>query len=309
MSHQFGSRRWLVAEDDVAGGPPVAAAAPGVASRSPWVVLFALFGAALTADSWASACPAKPLATFLEAQARAIGLILFVFALAGALGRGRPFHGLREPLFLVPLYLVTLVPHIASMTVGWEGGWIPGIAGAAAGVAAGAVVGRLFTRWTLPEIENPQRQRARATALPIAFAVLFALYGAYSWATAWLTPDQAWVIGAFPIVFALLGALVRRPFLGLLVALPLVPVQLVPLVASMTVGWGGGWILGIAGAAVGAAAGAVNGWLFNRWIMPEYDKRRAREAAVRPPGSTGGPGSSGSMAEQCAAADRPRQHG
>ena len=75
-----------------------------------------------------AACPAKPLATFLEAQARAIGRILYVFALAGALGRGRPFHGMREPLFLVPLYLVTLVPHIASMTVGWEGGWITGIA-------------------------------------------------------------------------------------------------------------------------------------------------------------------------------------
>jgi hypothetical protein len=45
-------------------------------------------------------------------------------------------------------------------------------------------------------------------------------------------------------------------------------------------------MLGIAGAAVGATAGTVNGWLFNRWIMPEYDKRRARERAVQPPGSS-----------------------
>src|SRR5207244_2674690 len=112
--------------------------------------------------------------------ARAIGLLLFIFAFAGALGRGRPFHGLRVALFLVPLYLVGLVPPVASMTVGWEGGWA----------------------------------------------------------------------------------------------------------------------LGIAGAAAGAAAGAVNGWLFKCWIMPEYDKRRARQSAVRPPGSTDGPGSSGSMAER-----------
>jgi hypothetical protein len=59
----------------------------------------------------------------------------------------------------------------------------------------------------------------------------------------------------------------------------------------------GGWILGVAGATVGAAAGAVNGWLFNRWIMPEYDKRRKR--AVPPPGSTDGAGLSGSMVEHC----------
>jgi len=65
--------------------------------------------------------------------------------------------------------------------------------------------------------------------------------------------------------------------------------------ASITVGWDGGGVLGIAGAAAGAAAGGMKGWLFNRWIMPEYDKRRARESAVRPPDSTDGPGSSGSM--------------
>ena len=84
----------------------------------------------------------------------------------------------------------------------------------------------------------------------------------------------------------------------MLTALPFVALQLVPLVASMTVAWEGGWIPGIAGAAAGAAAGAVNGWLYNRWIMPEYDKRRARQRAVRPPGLTDGPGSSGSMAER-----------
>jgi hypothetical protein len=66
----------------------------------------------------------------------------------------------------------------------------------------------------------------------------------------------------------------------------------------LAVGWEGGWILGIAGAAAGATAGAVMGWLFNRWIMPEYDKLRAREKAARPPGSTDGSGVSGSMAER-----------
>jgi hypothetical protein len=75
---------------------------------------------------------------------------------------------------------------------------------------------------------------------------------------------------------------------------------LIPPLASMTVGWEGGWNLGIAGAAAGAAAGAVMGWLFNRWIMPEYDRRRARESAIRPAGSTDEPESNGSMAEPCA---------
>ena len=126
--------------------------------------------------------------------------------------------------------------------------------------------------------------------MPVAFAVLFALFGAYSWATAWPTPDQAWGIGILLIGSALPGALVGRPVLGLLVMSPFVFVSLVPLAASLTVGWEGGWVLGIAGAAVGAAAGAANGWLFNRWIMPEYDKRRERGSAVRPPGSSDGPG-------------------
>jgi hypothetical protein len=131
------------------------------------VVLFALFGAVLIAYEWATAFPAKPLATFLEGQARTIGIFLFVFALPSALARRNPLPGLRNfALALAPTYLVQLVPPVAAGTGGWEG-------------------------------------------------------------------------------------------------------------------------------AVGAAAGAVNGWMFKRWIMPEYEKRRARESAVRPPDSTDGPGSSG----------------
>src|SRR5438132_2483094 len=54
-------RRWLVAEDDVPGGRPVGATAPVVAPRSPWVVLYAVLGAAWCAYDWATAAPAKPL--------------------------------------------------------------------------------------------------------------------------------------------------------------------------------------------------------------------------------------------------------
>jgi hypothetical protein len=297
VNHQIGSRRWLVAEDDVLGGRPVDAAAAVVAPRSPWVVLFALFGAALIAWGWASACPAKPLATFLVDEARTIGSLLFIFAFPAAMARKNPFTELRvfgPPL--APLFLMGQVPPVASMTVGWEGGWVLGSAGAAAGAAAGAVAGWLFARWTLPHILNRPPARGMARQLPIAFAVLFALFSAYNWAIEWLTPDQAWTIGVFWILLALPGALVGRPLLGLLVMSPILLVGLVPPVGSVTVGWEGGWVLGIAGAAVGAAAGAVMGWLFLRWIMPEYDKRRSRESAVRPPGSTDGPESSGSMA-------------
>ena len=159
------------------------------------------------------------------------------------------------------------------------------------------MAGWLFTHWTLPDIENRRPEPVRATQLPIVFAGLFALFGGYNWSTMWLaTLDDAWMIGLFPLTFALLGALVRRPFLSLLSSLPLVPVLLIPLVAALTVGWEGGCPLGIAGAAAGAAAGVANGWLYSRWIMPEYEKRRARESTVRPPGSTAGPGASGSMA-------------
>jgi hypothetical protein len=123
--------------------------------------------------------------------------------------------------------------------------------------------------------------------LPVAFAVLLALFCGYiGWATAWPTPDLAWGIGILLIASALPGALVGRPFLGLLVSLPLVLVLLIPLVASMTVGWEGGGGLGIAGVFGGIAAGNLYGWLFNRWIMPEYDKRRARARAGQPPGSS-----------------------
>jgi hypothetical protein len=261
--------------------PRFAGAAPVVAPPSPWMVLFGLFGAALTAYHWTSAWPAKPLATFLVNEARGIGLMLLVFTLPGVLARRNPFPDLRNFVFpWAPLFLVGLVPPIASLTVGWEGGGILALAGLAAGAGAGAATGWLFTRWTLPDIENRPRQRAAANQLPSVFAVLFALVGAYNWGIEWLTLDHAWVIGVGWILLALTGALVGRPLLGLLVMSPFVLVLLVPVVASLTVGWEGGWILGIAGLAVGAAAGAVNGWMFNRWIMPEYDKRRARESTL-----------------------------
>src|SRR5262249_32548728 len=144
-----------------------------------------------------------------------------------------------------------------SMAVAWGGGWVLGIAGAAVGAAAGAAMGWLFTRWALPEIENRPRKRGRA--LPIAFAVLFALFGAYNWAIRWLTLDQAWGVGVGWILLALPGALVGRLFLGLVVASPFAFSTRRSSDLSMAVGWEGGWVLGIAGAAVGAAAGAVKG--------------------------------------------------
>jgi hypothetical protein len=311
-----------VALEHVPGGPPVGAGAAVVAPRGPWMVLFALFGAALTTYHWASASPAKPLATFLADEARTIGFILFAFGLPSVLVWRSPLRDLRNfALPWAPLFLVGLVPPIASMIVGWEGGWILGIAGTAAGAAAGAAAGWVFARWTLPDIENRQRQLEARAKLPMVFAVIFALFGAYNWGVQWLTPDEArgmgvgWVLLALALL-ALPGALVGRPLLGLLVMSPFILVILVPLVASMAVAWEGGWLLGIAGAAAGAAAGAVNGWLFNRWIMPEYDKRRAREQHPHPDpppsrgregaaDSTDRPGSSGSMAEQGAEPNPP----
>ena len=85
-----------MAEDDVPGGRPVGAATAVVAPRSPWMVLFALVAAAVTAYLWARACPAKPLATFLVDGARTIGSLLFVFALSGALVRRNPLPDLRN---------------------------------------------------------------------------------------------------------------------------------------------------------------------------------------------------------------------
>jgi hypothetical protein len=241
------------------------------------MVLFAVFGAALIAWDWSSASSAKPLDAVLVNQAKALGLLLFAVVLPGILARKNPLHDLRNfGLPVAPWYLVELVPQIGSMTVGWEGGWLLGIAGAAVGAAAGVVVGWLFARWTLPDIENRRRHATKASLLPMAFAVLFALFGAYNWALEWLTPDQAWAVGVLWILLALPGALVGRPFLGLLVMSPLVVVVLIPLVGSMTAGWEGGWALGVVGAAAGAAAGAATGWMFKRWIMPEYDKRRAQ---------------------------------
>ena len=101
----------MVAENEVPGGPPVAAAAPVVAPQGPWMVLFALFGAALTAYSWANACPAKPLATFLLNQAWGIGLVPFFLGLPAVLARRSPFPDLRNfALPCAPLYLVGLAP-------------------------------------------------------------------------------------------------------------------------------------------------------------------------------------------------------
>lgn len=272
-----------MAEDDVSGRPPGSAVAPAIGPRLPWVALFAMIGAVLFAYDWASERPAQPLATVLLNPAEGMGIFLIACVLGSVLAGRGPFHGLQFPSVLVPFYLADLVPAVASTSGGWEGGWVLGTAGAAAGVAAGAATGWLFHRVILVDTEMP-RVRGRAVRMPVAFAVLFAVFGAYNWAIAWLTPDQAWAIGILLIGSALPGALVGKPFQGLLVALPLGVVALVPLVASMTVAWEGGWILGLAGAAAGSAAGAVFGWLFNRWIMPEYDKRRARGSAVQLPG-------------------------
>lgn len=285
-------------DENVPAVPPVAAPAPVAALQTASMVLFALIGTALIGWEWSSGCPVKPFDAFLEAQARGIVYPLFMFGLAVALGKGRPWHGLREPLYLVPLYLVAQVPQFASMLVAWEGGWLLGIAGAAIGASAGAAGGWLFNRWTVPETETAQRQRMRGVALPIAFAVTLAVLGACNWGYEWVTPEHAWLIGVVWLVLALPGALVGRPLLGLLVMSPFALMLLVPLIGLLTVGWEGGWVLGTAGAVVGAAAGAVKGWLFNRWIMPEYDKRRAREAAARPPTSADGPALSESLAER-----------
>jgi hypothetical protein len=277
-------------ENDVPGGRAVAPSAPDMDPQVGYMVFFGVLGAALTAWIWASAHPAKPYDKFMEDQARTIGFWLFIFVLPGALvNPKKAFQGLRFPLLLLPLYLVAEVfPAIVSMTVGWDGGWMLGLTGAATGAVVWAAVGKLFVRWELPENQNYPSERTRTITLPIAFAVLFACFGAYNWASAWLTLDQAWAIVLFPLVFAFLGALVGRPLLSMLAASPLVLVHLVPLIATLTVGWAGGWPLGIAGAVAGMVAGAANGWMYNRWIMPEYDKLREREKAGRPPGSTDG---------------------
>ncbi len=280
--------------------PRLTVAEPDVSPRAVWMVLFGLFGAALTAYAWAREFPTKPLGTFLQDHGRVLGFWLLFFVLPDALVNWRkPFQCLRFPLLLLPVYIVAeLFPSVVAMTTEWPGGWNFGSAGALAGAAAGAAMGWMFNRWMLPQPETYPSERTRAILLPVMFGALFGCYGAHNWSSTWLTPDHAWAIISFPLLFAFLGGLVGRPLLSMLTSLPLVAVQLLPLVASLTVGWNGGWNSGIAGAAVGVAAGAVNGWLYNRWIMPEYDKRRAREQAARPPGSNEGPGSSGSIAER-----------
>jgi hypothetical protein len=90
-----------VAEDNVPGGPPVDGVAAVATPRWPWVVLFAVLGAAWCAYVWATAAPAKPLATFLMDQARGFGMFLLLCGLAGAMAnRRRPFEALRLPLSL-----------------------------------------------------------------------------------------------------------------------------------------------------------------------------------------------------------------
>jgi hypothetical protein len=86
-------------EENVPGAPPVAATTPVVAPQKAWMVFFALIDAALIACEWA----AKPLAAFLEVHSRGIRSLPFMFGLADALGRGKPFHGLLEPFYFVPL--------------------------------------------------------------------------------------------------------------------------------------------------------------------------------------------------------------
>lgn len=293
-----------MAEDDVSSGRPVGAAAPVAKPRSWWVVPFALFGAALTAYHWANACPARPLDTFLVDVARSTGMLLFIFILPAAMVGKNLFQELRDfVLVWAPLCLGAMVPAAVSMMVGWEGGSILGIAGTAAGAAAGAVMGWMFLRWTLPDLLNPPREPVRANRMPIVFAVFFALFGAFNWGVEWLTLDHVWILGLCWLLLALPAALAARPLQGLSAMSPIVVVTLVPLVASMTVGWEGGVALGIAGAAAGAAMGAAMGWMHMRWIMPDYEKRRALANAVRPPGSTDGRGSRASMVEQCPAGD------
>jgi hypothetical protein len=279
--------------------PPVAATEIVIAPQTGWMVLFGLIGAALIAFEWAWAFPAKPLDEFWEVQGRSLWFPLFLFGLSGAMGRGKPYHGLREPLYFLPLYFVGQVPQLVSFLGGWPGGWILGIAGALVGAGAGAAAGWLFNRWALPEMDKPPpSKRVRAILLPIMFAVLLGSTGAVNWGVEWVTPEHAWVIGVGWLLLALTGALVGRPFLGLLVMSPFALILLVPLLGSITVGWEGGWIPGIVGGAVGAVAGAVKGWLFNRWIMPEYDKRRERERAAKTASPTNGPRLGGPTAER-----------
>jgi hypothetical protein len=261
---------------------PVPVALTAAQQRLGWVVVYALIGTALCAWGWAREYLPKPLAEFWAGQAH-MGAFLFFCVLSSVLAGKGLINGLKMPVALLPLYILGLVPSVVSMTVEWQGGWLLGFAGAATGAAAGAGMGWLLYRWGLlseTDKDNPPSKRRRAIMLPIAFAVLLSVCGAYTWAVEWAPPDDAWAIGLAWLFLGIPGALVGRPILGLVVMSPLLLVLLVPPAAVLTVGWEGGWIAGIVGATIGAAAGAVQGWSFNRWIMPEYDNRRARQNAV-----------------------------
>jgi hypothetical protein len=270
-------------DEDVTPEPPVPAVLTSAQQRLVSVVLYALIGAALCAWEWARECPPKSLAEFWVVQAH-MGAFLSFCVLASVLAGKGLIEGLKMPVALLPLYILSLVPSVVSMTVEWHGGWLLGFAGAATGAAAGAGMGWLHFRWGLlseTDKDNPPSKRRRAIMLPIAFAVLLSVCASYTWAVEWAPPDDAWAIGLAWLLLGIPGALVGRPILGLIVMSPLLLVLLVPSAAVVTVGWEGGWIAGIVGATIGAAAGAVQGWSFNRWIMPEYDNRRARQNAVR----------------------------
>src|SRR5262249_15879716 len=161
----------------------------------PWAVFFGVFGAVLIACGWAMETPAKPLATVLADQARGMGILLLLCALASVLANWRKtFHGLRLPLLLVPPYLLGLVPPIAATTVVWRGGLVLGIAGAAAGAAAGSVTGWLFTRWMAAETQTSKTIASGTISMIGALAVLIALFGGYTWATLWrATLSEAWI--------------------------------------------------------------------------------------------------------------------
>jgi hypothetical protein len=175
---------------------------------------------------------------------------------------------------------------------------------------------------------GPSTGGAAPIAMPwwfwLVLTLPFAAFCAYHWATtAPATPlaeleSGAWSLGLFLIFLTLMNFNIMKPFLSLLkpfVLLLLVLVVFVPDVAPAMVEWRGGWLIGIAGAAAGAAAGAVFTWLFMLLALRESENDGGRGRADWPPGSTSGPESSGSMAEQraepstCPTCTAPRKDG